>query len=345
MLSWKQLVRRPDHELAKLDVADLNLACAEGLPGTERLDWRLCRTKLDDWAERCRDFTTRVMYGFQRDNGTESEAQYRVVAMVTHLQRDLGVRYHPQRIAPDAVFQPEDSFVYGIIQGDGGTCGSLPILYAAVGRRLGYPIKLAATRNHLFCRWDAGADGERFNIEGSGHGVSFFDDAHYRTGHYEMPAETIRACGYLESLTPREELASFLCQRGECWKQEKNYREAIDAYAWAHELDPRREQYRFLTAQTLDHWRKTLRSRIPSRHFPRLDIGMPARQFQRMPKEVEKEIIAQCIIEGFLDDRVMEAKWWSRLRARPSVRPTGLPKVFHVDFQWHEPGRRITSPV
>ena len=131
--------------------------------------------------------------------------------MITHLQRDIGIRYHPGRTRDEDVFQPEDSFIYGVIQGEGGTCENLQIVYAAVGRRMGYPLKLVITRCHGFCRWDDGTLlGDRFNIEASGENVSFFEDEHYRTGHYAMSRQTVELCGYLQSYSPREEVASFI---------------------------------------------------------------------------------------------------------------------------------------
>lgn len=51
-----------------------------------------------------------------------------------------------------------------LLLGGRGTCSSLPPLYVAIGRRLGYPLKLVKSFAHLFARWDNGA-GERFNIE------------------------------------------------------------------------------------------------------------------------------------------------------------------------------------
>jgi hypothetical protein len=78
----------------------------------------------------------------------------------------MGVRYDAEVVA-DLDRPPLDSrddFLHGIIAGRGGTCASLPVLYAAVGRRLGYPLKLVRTTQHLFLRWDD-PGGERFNVE------------------------------------------------------------------------------------------------------------------------------------------------------------------------------------
>jgi hypothetical protein len=159
--------------LARLDIAGVNLACADGLPGSEHFDFHHCVRTVDEWARECHHFTERVMPMFHsgRCDYPDSEPRFRIQAMITCLQCHLGVRYHPNRKSDDARFQPEDSFICGIPQGEGGTCGSLPVLYAAVGRRLGYPLMVATTKSHLYLRWDALPWGECFNIEASGEGV------------------------------------------------------------------------------------------------------------------------------------------------------------------------------
>ncbi len=342
MLEWLQLVRLPDNELARLDVAEVNLACAAGLPGSESIDVGLCLRTLDTWAERTRQFTERVMPMFSRGrcDYPESEPRFRIQAMITYLQRDLGLRFRFDKRSDDAVLEPADSFLHGIIHGEGGTCGSLPVLYAAVGRRLGYPLMLAMTRCHLYMRWDALPWGECFNIEASGDGVSFLPDDYYRTGRYEMPPETIQVCGYLQSLSPREEVASFLRERGECWMQEQVYREAVTAFAWANELDPRRQQHAFLTLQAMQKWDEQLRAQLPPRHFPKLDVGLPPPQFLQIPRELERAIIRMRIMELLLSDPDYEGRWWGPLRQNPNHRPHGLPEQLRIDFRWNYPARQ-----
>lgn len=343
MLDWQQLVHLSDRELARIDIALTNLACAAGLPGSDRIDVGLCLRTLDAWAGQARQFTDRAMPLFYsgRCDYSDSEPRFRIQALITCLQRDLGVRFRLDRRSDDDVFEPADSFLHGILQGQGGTCGSLPVLYTAVGRRLGYPLMLAMTKCHQYVRWDALPGGECFNIEASGDGVSFLPDDYYRTGRYAMPPEAVRACGYLESLSPREELASFLLTRGECWMQEKVYREAVTAYAWANELDPRRGQHAFLTMQALRKWDEQLRARLPSRLFPKLDIGLPAPYFRQMPREVERELIRMRILEGLLDDPDYERRWWQPMRQAPGQRPEGLPAVLRIDYRWDAPARQV----
>ena len=83
----------------------------------------------------------------------------------------------------------------------------MPVMYVAVGRRLGYPLKLVQTRGHLFARWDD-PDGkcfgfpETFNVEGAGEGIASYDDEHYKTWP-EPWTEIDEAEGwYLKSMTP-----------------------------------------------------------------------------------------------------------------------------------------------
>ena len=338
MLNFHQLVRLPQAEMNRLDIAILNLASASGLPGADRIDWKRNLAKLDEWAGHCQRFTEGMMPHFHRGrcDYPNSEPKFRIQAMVTHLQRDIGIRFHPGRKRDEDIFQPEDSFVYGVVQGEGGTCGNLPIVYAAIGRRMGYPLKLVATRCHSFCRWDDGTLlGDRFNIEASGEGVSFFEDEHYRSGSYSMPSETVRICGYLQSFSPREEVASFISQRGECWVQEKNYREATHSFVWAHELDPRRQQYAFQLQQAIQNWNEVIESRLPSREqLPKLTIDLPPRQFRYLPHEVERDIIGLTVMEHLMNDVKSSRRWWEPMRKNPNLRPADLPQLLRAEYSW-----------
>lgn len=39
MRSWHQLVWMQEYELGDVDLAEINIACAKGLPGTEGIDF------------------------------------------------------------------------------------------------------------------------------------------------------------------------------------------------------------------------------------------------------------------------------------------------------------------
>lgn len=251
--------------------------------------------------------------------------------MITHLQRDLGLQYRRACECQDSAFRPADTFLFGLLHSDGGTCGSLPVLYAAVGRRMGYPIRLVTTRNHMLCRWHSD---ETFNIEASGEGVSFFSDEHYRTGRFALPAQTIADCGYLKSLYPQEESAAFLRQRGECWMSDRQYGEATISFACANELDPTRQQHMFLTRQAMTKWGSALRSRVP-RGFPKLQIDTPGRRFSKMPQKAEAAFIQLLVTENLIKNEELEQRWWKPLRA--NMRPKDLPVNLPALFAWDNP--------
>ena len=89
--------------------------------------------------------------------------------MTVVVQEDFKVRYNPARAnasgadsAIDGFFQnSRDIFLHGLLSGERtGTCSSMPVLYAALGRRLGYPLKLVTTKGHLFVRWDSATERE-----------------------------------------------------------------------------------------------------------------------------------------------------------------------------------------
>jgi hypothetical protein len=127
-----------------------------------------------------------------------------------------------------------------------GTCSSLPVLQVAVGRRLGYPLKLVATKGHLFVRWEDAR--ERFNIEAAGQGVNRFADDYYRHWPLEITPAEEQAEGYLKSLTPPEELAVFLSIRGMCLREAGRLPEAAEAFAAAVRLAPTCHGYRVMLA-------------------------------------------------------------------------------------------------
>ena len=208
---WKNLVGLSDEELSRIDIAKVNLACAESLPGADKIKIPHCLRTLHRWADEVRVHTKKLLPRFQQDPASynNSEAYFRVLTMTTVLIKNCGARYNEAKIPLDVPLDLDDTFIHGIIQGQGGTCASLPVVWAAVGRRLGYPIKLVSTRSrvagHLFARWDGG--GERFNIEVNNTGMGTTTDDEFRGEPYGLTPEMEAAGDYLKSKTPRQELA------------------------------------------------------------------------------------------------------------------------------------------
>ena len=254
-----------DEELTKLDIAALNLMCAGGLPGAENLDFARLHDWLDD-AARQADFQTRrhwYRFNLSLEKYHTSPGFFCCSFLLQTLQEDFKVRYNPVRArdhkfqdlkCPDPDFRDSrDLFIHGIIDGDGGTCASMPVLYVAVGRRLGYPLTLVESRGHLFMRWDDPAGKclgvpEVLNIEGAGEGIALYPDSHYREWPEAWTATDEAGGWFLNSLTPRQELAAFLVTRAACLEDNRRLPEAVQAYIWARDLAPHDGRYVQLAA-------------------------------------------------------------------------------------------------
>jgi hypothetical protein len=236
----------------------MNLIFAEALPGAESVDVAKYLSTVDGYAARVKAETERHRYRF-RENAAEfedSEAFYHMLMLAVVLGEDFGVHYRREgRIGPaqasanDGFFSnAADVFLPGLLGPKRqGTCSSLPVLHVAVGRRLGYPLKLVTTKGHLFVRWEDAR--ERFNVEAAGEGVNRFDDAYYRHWPFKVSEEEVQAEGYLKSLSPAEEFAVFLSIRGMCLRANGRRAEAAESFAAAARLAPRCRSYRFMLTE------------------------------------------------------------------------------------------------
>jgi hypothetical protein len=271
--NFADLLGLPAPELARADIAQVNLLCAEGLPGAEGINPVSARTTLDQWASRVGSETDRYLHKFRQNPAdyNNSEAYFRILTMVTVLQQDFHVRYNPERIQRPDFHDSRDLFLHGLLcptlnpqpsalNSPRGTCVSMPVLYAAVGRRLGYPLKLVTTKAHLFARWESADGKERFNIEATNEGLNCFPDDYYRTWPVPMTRDEVKRGNYLKSLSPAEELAVFLSARGHCLEAAGRLPEAQVAHAHAHVLAPSSPAYlAFLAAavsKEMPDWRR-----------------------------------------------------------------------------------------
>ncbi len=240
-LSLQELIDLPESDLAMIDIATMNLAAAEGLPGSEHLDRKAILNILDLWASAAALKTLEWSPYFAKNPGEydNSEAKFNARSLQRTLLLHLGAHYnYKQRTNPNLA-KSQDQFINGIIQGTGGTCASLPALYVAVGRRLGYPLRLAQAISHYYVRWDDPVTGEQFNIDVSGDGWSFHSDEHYKKWPRPINPKILDSSNYLKSLSPREELSTFLTTRADCLRENGRLVEAYRTYRKAIELAPR----------------------------------------------------------------------------------------------------------
>jgi hypothetical protein len=243
--------------LSEVSIAEMDLLCGSGLCPANEPAPRQCLTTLAAWASRVRSETERHRYRFEQ-NPSEFENSagfFQMLMLTVVLEEDYGAHYDGRRMAgpastriDDGFFSdPRSVFLGGLLGPERiGTCSSMPVLYVAVGRQLGYPLKLATTKGHLFVRWDGA--GERFNVEATSHGLTRFDDDYYRHWPFEATPAEEAAEGYLRSLTPSEELAVFLSVRGMCLREAGRLQEAAQAFAAAARLAPSCQSYQKMVA-------------------------------------------------------------------------------------------------
>ena len=139
--SVDQLMAMTDEELGRVDPAVVNLVVAKGIPELDQLNVAQTVAALDAWAAEIRTDIERNRYQFVTNPAEfgHSEAQYRVDWLVSDIYTVFKVDYD----VLDVDFRnPSNLFLNGIVDRKLGTCVSLPLLYAALGWRLGMPIKL-----------------------------------------------------------------------------------------------------------------------------------------------------------------------------------------------------------
>ncbi len=236
------------------------------------MDAARCLATLERWTNLVRAETTRRLASLApRDRSTAgqfataSESRRQAQALVQGLHDALG----PDRraaslengtleaaVATGRPLDPQDLFLCGVL-GDVSpahypTSVSLPWLYLAVGRRLGYPLRLAAQDDHLLLRWEgpdeqftidwqpswadpsAVAPELRFRIEQPGR-------LPWTPSSDQPPAATPPSPMHL--LNADDELAALLDARGACLESHGQNREALVAYAQAHRLSPDCDNY------------------------------------------------------------------------------------------------------
>lgn len=245
-------------QIAQLDIAQLNLLCAQGLPGWESLNLSESLAVLDQWAARVRAETERHAYRFERNPAEfeNSKGFFKLLMLGVVLAEDYRVHYRTDRqVSPEMAAMNDgffadarDVFLSGLIgESRAGTCSSMPVLYVALGRRLGYPLKLVTTQGHLFLRWEG--EGERFNLEVTGNGLNRFTDDYYRHWPFEVSEAEVAAEGYLKSLTSAEEQAVFLSIRAMCLREAGKMNEAAEAFELAAKLAPQVQSYRLMAVR------------------------------------------------------------------------------------------------
>lgn len=229
------------------DIAEENLRSAQGLPNSENVDVEAALKVIDRWTNVVDHETRRNWHRFQDhpEDYENSEVFYRMGMLVTVLQQDLGVRYNPALVdVPDEkideafLSDPSNIFLNGLLGAKRlGTCSSMPVLYAAIGRWLGYPLHLVTAKDHLFLRWQSPGEATYTNIEATNHGITLPDNDYYK--HWRQISDAdIKAGRELRSLTSSQEIAVFMQTRAAVLQYHGRLSEALEAYKEAARLWP-----------------------------------------------------------------------------------------------------------
>ena len=218
-VSARDLFEMPMENLDRVDIGRMNIICARNVIKSEVIDTEKYVGKLDEWAAIAKRMEQKYLPFFERNAARydNSLAKFKAVTLALTIQQDLKCGYNMNLIESGAMSDvrsprffrnPDDIFITGLLKNRKGTCASLPVLFVALGRRLNYPVFLAHTKGHLYCRWDDGK--ECFNVEVTGQGVDTPPDSHYKGPPYNPTGDDIKSEGMLRNLTNRESLSVFL---------------------------------------------------------------------------------------------------------------------------------------
>ena len=262
--TFKELVAMDREQLKRVDIGRMNLICANEASPNDDLDVEGLLGKLDEWADHCRREEIRFRGSFEKNpkRYDESYAKFKAVNLVLTIKEDFKCRYQMQLVRSGAMadlnspafFKDyKDVFIVGLLKRRRGTCSSYPVLIAAIGRRLGYPIFLKATRGHLLCEWDDGV--ERFNIDTNGEGVDTPPDEYYLTSPIGamdgMSAADIEKEYFMRALGNWESLGLFLETMGYCHEANGRMDKAIETYDLARRYLPNSENLKRLAARRI----------------------------------------------------------------------------------------------
>lgn len=266
-----ELLDLPPSQRAVVDPAELSLLCIRDLPGAQDIDAARCLAALEQWTEFVRVETTRRLASLAPHKratgerlGAVSDRRRKAQALVQGLHDVLGSDRYPASLAGGTLeaavatgrpLDSQDLFLCGVLGSarppHRPTSVSLPWLYLAVGRRLGYPLRLAAQDGRLLLRWEG--RNEQFTIDWQPSWTEppvASSELRFRVEEPGRPPFSPASdqpppvtSSPLRLFTADDELAVLLGARGACLESHGQNREALVAYAQAHRLSPDCDNY------------------------------------------------------------------------------------------------------
>jgi hypothetical protein len=247
-----------DDALAARDLVELNLLVAKSIPSQADLDIPKYQRQADEWAAVVRDRLREYEPEFYKTPGEWGNdiRLFRLGVLCGFLEYEAKIEYIAEQREATSVWytDPSHLFLNGVMDTRRGTCGSMATLHVAIGRRLGWPVSLAAVKSHFVCRYDDGEVTHNIEATQSGYGGFKHDPDEWLVRQYGLPKIAVASGSDLRAISVREMLGVFVGFRGRHMRDTGRLEEAEGDYLLARRLFPTNRRL-FVDAQTLtlDH--------------------------------------------------------------------------------------------
>lgn len=161
---------------------------------------------------------------------------------IIKLQFAYADEFRLERITPEQMkalyANPDNIFLAGLLRTKRGSCVSMPLVYLAIGQRLGLPLHLVCIGRHYFIRWEE--PGFRMNIETTiVDRVSVSPDDQVYLEIEGLPQDKLQG-SELRNLTAKEVVGNLLFARSGYWAVHGSAGRAsqLRDLAWARALAP-----------------------------------------------------------------------------------------------------------
>ena len=238
-----ELLDLSDDELENVDIVEMNVAVAREIPGLEELDYYKYKAIVDRWAEQVEASLPEGEAVFNKTpEQWKNDIQFfRLGQGAAFLSQVVGIKYieEQKNVKTVRYEDPSDLFLHGLIDKKVGTCGNMPTLHVALGRRVGWPVSLSSVRSHTVCRFDDGKN--VYNIEATdtdkGGMFSSGSDAEY-IERFQLPKIATECGSDLNQMSAREMLGYFIALRARHFADSERMDLADRDYSLARSLIP-----------------------------------------------------------------------------------------------------------
>jgi len=237
-----QLLSLTDEELEKVDILELNLAVARETEGVRIPDYDHYRRIVDNWTEQFLQWLPVVEQEFYKNPARwENDINFaRMGALAQWLDQAAGIAYiEDQKYLKEIQYKDLGHLlIHGLIDTKRGTCGNMPVLHVAMGRRCGWPVSLACVKSHFVCRYDDGNNVYNLETTDTGRGGFAMERDEGFIEEFKLSKRAISSGSDLRSLTARETLAIFIARRARYYRDTGQMDLADRDYSLARALFP-----------------------------------------------------------------------------------------------------------